>query len=849
MMVLPIDEIMPELLASLRTHASAVLVAAPGAGKTTRVPLAVLDEPWLSGQRIVMLEPRRLAARAAARYMAAALGEPVGETVGYRVKMDAKVGPNTRIEVITEGVLTRMLQADPGLEGVGLILFDEFHERSLHADLGLALSLQAQSLFREDLRLVVMSATMDASAVAGLLGEAPVIVSEGRMFPVETRYLARPMAGRLEPGIAAKMVQALAEEEGDMLVFLPGAGEIRRVEAKLREAGLPAHVAIAPLYGALPQEAQDAAIQPAPNGKRKIVLATAIAETSLTVEGVRIVIDSGLMRVPRFSARTGMTRLETIQVSRASADQRRGRAGRLAPGVCYRMWTQQEDRALAAHTVPEIREADLTPLALALAAWGVDDPDELAWLDAPPRAALAHARDLLNQLGALDAGGRITPHGRELAGMGLHPRLAHMLAAAEGQEPFELACELAALLGERDLLRGRDAALHADLRLRVEALRAVAHGRRMGQQMQAGCAEVDETAGKRIWQEAAQLKQMWRSEQTWRNGAREQGTNAGEGLDAIGSLLAKAFPDRIGQRRDNGKYLLRNGRGAAFAAEQPLAHAAYVVAAEMDDTGTDSRIMLAASITEEELERVCAEAIEEETAVCWEKSSQAVRARKRKRLGALILRDAAAPLTDSEEVAAALLGGIAAEGLGLLPWTRHARQLQERLLFLHRLDDAWPDVSDRALTEQLAEWLGPHVHGCKSRDDLSRLPLPAILESMLSWEQRRELDEQAPTHVVVPSGSRVPIDYRNPDAPALAVRLQELFGWRETPRIGRGRVPVTLHLLSPARRPVQVTRDLASFWQNAYFEVKKDLKGRYPKHYWPDDPLQAIPTNRTRPRA
>ncbi|MFD2370211.1 ATP-dependent helicase HrpB [Brevibacillus sp. GCM10020057] len=843
MSALPIDEILPELLATLRDHANAVLVAAPGAGKTTRVPLAVLDEPWLAGRRILLLEPRRLAARAAARYMAAALGEQVGETVGYRVRMDAKVGPNTRIEVITEGVLTRMLQADPGLEGVGLILFDEFHERSLHADLGLALGLQAQSLFREDLRIVVMSATMDAAAVSRLLGNAPVIASEGRMFPVETRYLARPMEGRLEDAVAAKIVQALSEETGDVLVLLPGAGEIRRVEGKLRAAGLPPHVAIAPLYGALPQEAQDAAIRPAQPGKRKIVLATSIAETSLTVEGVRIVIDSGLMRVPRFSPRTGMTRLETIQVSRASADQRRGRAGRLSPGVCYRMWTQQEDRALAAHTAPEIREADLTPLALELAAWGADDPDELAWLDSPPRAALAHARDLLVQLGALDARGKITAHGRELAGLGLHPRLAHMILEAEGREQLELACELAALLGERDILRGRGAAGQADLRLRVEALRAAADGRRTGKLLPAGFWEVDEEACRRIWQEAAALKQTWRARVI------EQRAGAGDSLDAIGSLLAKAFPDRIGQRRDSGKYVLSNGRGAVFAGDQPLAYAAYVVAAELDDVGTDSRIMLAAGITEEELERVCAESIEEETAVWWDKSAQSVRARKRRRLGALVLRETPAPLTDPDAVAAALLQGIAEEGLAVLPWSRHARQLQERLLFLHRLDGSWPDVSDSALLAHVDEWLGPHVQGIRSRDELSRLSLSAILESLLDWEQRRELDEHAPTHVVVPSGSRLPIDYSDPQAPVLAVRLQEVFGWKETPRIGRGRVPLTLHLLSPANRPVQVTRDLASFWQSAYFDVKKDLKGRYPKHYWPDDPLQAIPTNRTRPRA
>ncbi|MED4753637.1 ATP-dependent helicase HrpB [Brevibacillus choshinensis] len=843
MKALPIDEILPELIEKLRAHTRAVLVAAPGAGKTTRVPLALRDEPWLTGRRILMLEPRRLAARSSARYMAAALGEQVGQTVGYRVKMDAKVGPSTRIEVITEGVLTRMLQADPGLEDVGLILFDEFHERSLHADLGLALSLQAQSLFREDLRLVVMSATLDAFSVAAMMENAPVIVSEGRVFPVETHYLTRPMEGRLETNIIQLIQQALSEETGDMLVFLPGAGEIRRVETVLRESDLPSSTVIAPLYGALPQEVQDAAIQPGTSGKRKIVLATSIAETSLTVEGVRIVIDSGLMRVPRFSPRTGMTRLETIKVSKASADQRRGRAGRLTPGVCYRMWTLQEDRALTAHTAPEIKEADLTPLALELAAWGVNDPAELSWLDEPPKAALEHAHELLLQLGALDPDKRITSHGRQLAEMALHPRLGHMIQKAKERGLTGMACELAALLGEKDILRGRKAAHDVDLRLRMEALRSVASRGGAALSGHADYVEVDEGACRRIWQEATQLKQAWSSS------LQKEEAKQSVSLDAIGTLLAEAYPDRIGQRRGSGKYLLRNGRGAVFATDQPLAYAPYIVAAQLDDQGSDSRIMLAASITQTELEGVCAEQAEEETAVWWEKASQSVRARKRTRLGALILREASVAQANQEAVTEALLSGIASEGLGLLPWNRHARQLQERMLFMHRLDDAWPDVSDDALLETLGEWLGPHANGCKSRDDLLRLSLTSILESMLGWNQKRELDEHAPTHMVVPSGSRVPIDYTNPEAPILAVRLQELFGWKETPRIGSGRIPLTLHLLSPAHRPVQVTRDLANFWLHTYFEVKKDLKGRYPKHYWPDDPLQAIPTNRTRPRS
>lgn len=837
---LPIDLVMPELMNTLRTRTSAVVIASPGAGKTTRVPLALLDEPWLAGRRIVMLEPRRLAARSAARFMAASLGEQVGETVGYRVKMDTRVGPRTRIEVVTEGVLTRMLQEDPSLEEVGLVIFDEFHERSLHADLGLALALQARSLFREDLRLLVMSATLEAKPVAELLGDAPVIVSEGRMFPVETRFLKHRVEGRIEPAVVRIIHESLLRDEGDLLVFLPGAGEIRRVESLLLESRLPAGVKIAPLYGALPQELQDRAIERGKPGERKIVLATSIAETSLTVEGVRIVIDSGLMRVPQFSPRTGMTRLVTMSVSRASADQRRGRAGRLGPGVCYRMWTEQEDRMLASHHAPEIKESDLAPLALELAAWG---GGELSWLDPPPQAALAQAYDVLRQLGAVDEQHAITPHGRQLVSLGLHPRLGHMILRAIPLRLGGLACELAVLLAERDVLRGRRAADDADVRLRVEAIRAYGRkdgkgglGETMHEQLQ-----VDAGACRRIWEEADQRKREL--------GIRESPGGEANDVDAAGMLLAFAFPDRIAQRRGDGRYLLCNGRGAAFSVQQPLAYADYVVAAQLDDRGQDSRIMLAAEVREEELLNGCADLIEEDTSVWWERTSQAVRARVRKRMGAIVMRETAWPDPDPEAVREALLAGIAEAGLDILPWNRHARQFRERLLFMHKIEAGWPDVSDEALLATLDEWLGPHVYGCKKRDDLDRLQLTPILESLLTWDQRRELDVYAPTHIVVPSGSRVPVDYRDPDAPVLAVRLQELFGWRETPRIGRGRVPLTLHLLSPAQRPVQVTRDLASFWKYAYFEVKKDLKGRYPKHDWPDDPSQAIPTNRTRPRS
>ncbi|HMM19102.1 MAG TPA: ATP-dependent helicase HrpB [Selenomonadales bacterium] len=818
--------ILPQLRRTLGDQPNAVLVAPPGAGKTTRAPLALLKEPWLADRRILLLEPRRLAARAAARHMAALLGEEVGQTVGYRVKLDTRVGPATRIEVITEGILTRMLQSDPSLEGVGLVIFDEFHERSIHSDLGLALCLEAQSVLREDLRLLVMSATLDAQAVAGLLGAAPVLASEGRAFPVETRYLERSLEGPVEPAVVRTVLEALKIEQGDVLVFLPGAAEIRRVESRLREALPDRTVRIAPLYGNLPPAAQDAALVPAPPGRRKVVLATSIAETSLTVEGVRVVVDSGLMRVPRFSPRTGMTRLETVAVSKAAAEQRRGRAGRLAPGVCYRLWTRWEDERLEARSLPEILSADLAPLALELAAWGATDPVRLLWLDPPPAAAFAQARELLQGLGALDGSGTITPHGRRMAEAGLHPRLSHMILRAAGLGLGGLACELAVLLSERDIFRGGPGG--ADLRRRLEAARDL---RRSG-------PGPDEALGRRL---RGELDYLLRQFQIRRGPDGD--------ADKAGLLLALAFPDRLAQRRGDRRFLLRNGRGAAFPTEaEPLAGEAYIVAAELDDKGADSSIYLAAPVQLDELRNYFQDQITEEAAVAWDRAAQAVRARSLERIGSLVLKEA--PLRDPapEAVRVALLEGIKAEGLSVLNWTRAATQLRERLLFLHKQQAAWPDVSDGALDAGLAEWLGPYLYGVRSRADLQRVSVAQALEALLTWEQRRDLDEYAPTHIRVPSGQRIPIDYRDPDSPVLAVRLQEMFGLAETPRIAGGRTPLTLHLLSPARRPVQVTRDLASFWRTVYFEVRKDLLGRYPKHYWPDDPLSAPATHRARPR-
>jgi len=829
-MTLPIESVLPDVKQTLRTRSNAVLVAPPGAGKTTRVPLALLDEPWLAGQRILMLEPRRLAARSAARFMAASLGEKVGETVGYRVRMDTRVGPRTRIEVVTEGVLTRLLQSDPALEGVGIVLFDEFHERSLHADLGLALCLQSQAVLREDLRLLVMSATLDAEPVAALMGNAPILTSEGRSHPVETRYLQRSVAGKEEEAVVRTVVEALNHDAGDLLVFLPGTAEIGRVEERLRALDLGRNILIAPLHGNLPQEQQNRAISPAVPGQRKIVLATSIAETSLTVEGVQIVVDAGLMRVPRFSPRTGMTRLETVRVSRAAADQRRGRAGRLGPGVCYRLWTEQEERQLVPHTRPEILDADLSPLALELAVWGVSEPSELLWLDPPPLAAFQQARELLRQLAAIDEDGRVTPHGRRMAELGLHPRLAHMILQAIPLGKGGLACELAAVLSERDFLRTRQASPEADISSRVEILRAGGNGTKTAD-------VVDLALCRRILSHASQWKQAL--------GILPEEESA---VPDCGLLLAFAYPERIAQAKGGGRFLLRNGRGAVLPGDQPLAHTPFLVAAQVDDQGADSRMFLAAPVEWQELEPFFAEQMQVETQVAWDRAAQAVRARKRVRLGALVIQDVPLSNPDPDETVRALLSGITQEGLKLLPWNKTARQLQQRLQFMHRHEAGWPDRSDEALLATMTEWLAPHLYGLRSASDLQQLRLADILTASLTWEQRRELDAHAPTHLEVPSGSRIPVDYSNPDMPVLAVRLQELFGWKETPRIAGGRVPLTLHLLSPAHRPVQVTQDLASFWQNAYFEVKKDLKGRYPKHYWPDDPLRALPTNRTRPR-
>ena len=857
-MDLPITEQLPAIRGALKAHTEAVVQAPTGAGKTTGIPPALLEASWLEGRRIIMLEPRRLAARAAARRMAAVRGERAGETIGYRVRMDTQVSDRTRIEVVTEGVLTRMCQSDPMLEGTGLVIFDEYHERSVQADLALALCLDIQRSVRSDLRLLVMSATLDGAAVASLLGNAPVLTSEGRLHPVDVKYQKRSSNERIEAQTAAAVRQALQEKPapagGDVLVFLPGAGEIRRTQQRLEEGGLPEHVDVLPLFGNLPQKAQDKAIAPSRKGRRKVVLSTDIAETSLTIEGITIVIDGGRMRVPRFSPASGMTRLATIRVSKSSADQRKGRAGRLAPGTCYRLWTRHTQHHLEPQTDPEILHADLAPLALELARWGVASPDELRWLDAPPEAAYSQACDLLERLEVLDADRRITSHGREVAELGMHPRLAHMVLRARERGRGALGCDLAALLSERDIIQGRGGPPEADLRLRLEALQQAREGRR------------PRAAGQHPVHQGA-LAGVQRVSEHWRRrlgitSSQSRGTTDAYDMDGCGMLAALAYPDRIAYRLGavggqettaaEARFRLENGRPAVLTHPQVLSDADYLVAANLQRTRGETRIFLAAPVTREDLAGLFSERIAHRDRLRWDADRQHVRARRQETLGAVILKDGPLADPDPEQLADTLLGGIAESGLKLLPWTKGARQLQERLIFLHQhSEDAsheWPDVSDEGLLDRMDEWLKPYVYGMKRADELQQLNLANIFREQLDWDQRSVLNDFAPTHLTVPSGSRRPIDYSDPEQPVLAVRLQEMFGATKTPRIAGGRVPVTLHLLSPAQRPVQITQDLAGFWADTYFDVKKDMKGRYPKHYWPDDPLTATPTNRVRPK-
>lgn len=872
---LPIDEVLPALHRALATRAVAVLEAPPGAGKTTRVPLSLLKQPWLGDARIVMLEPRRLAARAAAHFMSRTLGESTGQTVGYRVRGDSRVSARTRIEVITEGVLTRMLARDPTLDGVGAVIFDEFHERSLSADLGLALTLHTRDVLRADLRLLVMSATLDGNAVAELLrdthGTAPVVRSQGRMFPVSTHYRGSRAQEQLEAHASRIVREALATHEGDVLVFLPGAREIRRTAALLNADDLStlgsadarrataaasvrtslARVVVHELFGMMPLPAQDAAIAPAPMGERKVVLATSIAETSLTIEGVRVVVDAGRSRLPRYDARVGMSRLTTVRVSRASADQRRGRAGRVAEGHCYRLWDAHEDAMLAPATRAEILDADLTPLALELAEAGVENAASLRWLDEPSPALLQKSRALLTLLGALDDKQRITRHGRDMASLPVHPRLAHMLLRARARGLAPLGSKVAACLEERDFLRGARGPAPADLPLRVELV----HGASTNALTHTlNGATVDRDALQRVRELARELSdEVGRSADT-RDAVAIM-------ADDVALLVALAYPDRIAQQRvvdrnmergeqitQRARYLMRNGIGAVLGANDPLHGATWLAIAEVDGTPPEYRVVRAASITLEALRSEFGSQLSETRLVRYDEDTNRLVARRQTRLGELVIDDA--PLSDlrAEERADVLLGVIQRRGLALLSAGHSAAQLRERLQFLHKHDVQWPDMSDAALKADAGTWLYPLLLHVRSLADISDQMLMSAWLERLSWPQRAALDKLAPTHIEVPSGSRIAIDYGQSDAPVLSVKLQEIFGWLATPRIHDGRVALTLHLLSPAQRPVQVTRDLAGFWREGYFAVRKELRGRYPRHPWPDDPMTAPATRRAKPR-
>jgi ATP-dependent helicase HrpB len=822
---LPIDAVLDELARTLAGNNAAVLVAPPGAGKTTRVPLALLDEPWRKDSKIIVLEPRRIAARASAERMAQSLGERVGETVGYRVRFGSKVSRATRIEVVTEGIFSRQILDDPELTGVAAVLFDEFHERSLDGDLGLALARDAQTGLREDLRIVVMSATLDGARVAKLLGEAPVVASEGRAFAVETRYLGRKADAPLERQMADAIAMALRADPGSVLAFLPGAAEIRRTQNLLGKRIHDASVEIVPLFGALDAAVQDRAIAPPPTGRRKVVLATSIAETSLTIEGVRIVVDSGMARVPRYEPDIGLTRLETVRASRAAVDQRRGRAGRTEAGVCYRLWDEPQTAALAAYTQPEILSADLSSLVLDLAQWGVSDPAELAFLDPPPLPALKEARNLLRELGALDGDGRITAEGKSLRALALPPRLARMILDSHRLGAGREAAEIAAVLTERGL--GGDS---VDLDARLDFFR-----RDRAQRANSARA----------------LAQRWASQVA----ATEKAANASSPYPQAGAeltsgvMLALAFPDRVARNRGDGSFLLANGRGAAVDRASALARAPYIAVAELTGTAAQGRILLAAPITQAEIEQHFAEHIETADEISFDRGAMALRARRKKKLHAITLSEAPLALAPSAETASVLADGLIAAGIDKLPWSNALKQWRDRVMFLRKAEGApWPDLSDEALAAEREQWLVPALFQKTALKDFSAADLSQAVMALLPWELRARLEREAPTHFEAPTGTLVPIDYEAEQGPTIAVRLQELFGLNTHPSIAKGAVPLVLELLSPAQRPVQVTRDLPGFWSGSYAAVRSDLRGRYPRHPWPEDPASAPPTRRVKPR-
>ena len=795
-MSFPVEAIIPQICASLARNRTVVLRAPPGSGKTTCVPPALLNAPFLQGKKILMLEPRRLAARSCAAYIASRLGEPLGKTVGFQVRLERKISARTRLEIVTEGLLAQRLVSDPELSDVGLIIFDEFHERSLQCDLGFAMALDVRRALRDDLRLLVMSATLDVESIAAHLGDADIHTAEARMYPVETKYLQIESSAPISAQMAGAVKRALAEPGGDILCFLPGEGEIRRCEEELRTDGVDRLGGVVmPLYGALPKEEQDAVLRPLPagNGTRKVVLATSIAETSLTIEGVTTVIDSGLMRVSRFSASSGMNRLETLRVTRDRAEQRRGRAGRVCAGICLRLWTEAQDRLLLPALKAEIMDADLAPTVLTAATWGTTAIDGLPWLTPPPAANWENAKSLLRMLGALDAENRITDRGRRMARLAAHPRLANMMLYDRGAAYWAAIIEEGTKVRETDISRLRPTPRMLEL------------ARRWGY---------------------------------------ERGTRPPDP-----EVLAFAFPDRIARNRGNGTFQMSCGRGAFLERTEVLATSPYLVLCDLDDRGGDAKIRLAAVITEDAIEEMFADQIADGTVTEWDRRTESVRAVRQRRLGRMVLAEGGQPHPNEADVQAALFAGIRQKGVANLPcWTPHLRQLQARINFLHRVLGDWPDVSDKALEDRLEDWFAGFTTGMSRWTHLERLDLAAVLDFALSESShdRRELDRLAPVKMEVPSGSMMTIHYEEAE-PFVAVRLQECFGLQATPKVAGGRVPIVMHLLSPAQRPVQVTKDLAGFWQTSYALVRKDMRGRYPKHYWPEDPATAPATRRVRP--
>ena len=826
---LPINDILPELFTAIQESSAVVLTAEPGSGKTTIAPLAMLDQPWLADKKILILEPRRLAARAAAARMSELIGDKVGGTVGYRIRFEKKVSRGTRIEVITEGILIRMIQKDPELSGVGLVIFDEFHERSLQADLALALCLDGRQL-RDDLKIMVMSATIDVSGIADLLGNVPVISGQGRCFPVSVEYLSRQSTEFIVPRAIKGINKTLAEQEGDILVFLPGAGEIRTVQAHYAKR---TDLACLPLYGDLPLEKQNQVFAKVP-GRRRLILSTPIAETSLTIEGISTVVDCGLLKSPRFDPASGLTRLETIPVSKASAEQRTGRAGRLGPGHCYRLWTKAEQYSRPDFLPPEIVNADLAPLLLELALWGVSDPGQLAWLNPPRRGQIIQAQQLLIYLGVIDDQLAITPLGRQLAGFPLHPRLASMLVHGREQGISKLACRLAALLNNRDPLKSAGGQQSTDIEERLNLLVIFERDGAGVVRTKGG----DPAACRLILREAGQYQRIL--------GKSAEGR---EQLSEAGNLLANAYPDRIALKKPgSGQHLLASGRGAILPSGDHLSSAELLVAAKLDAGKKQGRIFLAANLSMADLRRDHAQLIQVKKMVSWDGEQGRVAAVEEECLGSLVLSQKKWSGADSEQISQCLLTGISQTGITCLPWQKKSRELQARIQSAHLWQlDKWPDIADENLLKDLS-WLEPYLAKVKSIRELQKLNLADILLARLSWTEQQELDKIAPSHLTVASGSRIKLRYRPGESPILAVRIQEMFGSAETPTVANGKLPVLIHLLSPAQRPIQVTSDLAAFWRTTYREVKKELAGRYPKHFWPENPLEAQATNRAKRR-